>query len=179
MDRNSIIGSPNPKLRRKSKKITHIDEGVKKLAQDMIAATLDWEDHRQHEFGAALAAIQVGQLYRIIVTRNNLEDKSDRSFSVLINPEIIKAQGEIVEELEGCLSIKDLYGSVPRHSKVKIKALNLEGVVVRITATGFMARVYQHEIDHLNGQLFLDHIKDPSKLYRIDQDGKLTVLPLA
>jgi peptide deformylase len=144
------------------------------LAQDMIEATLDWEDSREHEFGAALAAVQVGQLYRVLVIRNDFDDKADKSFSVFINPEIVKAEGEPVEELEGCLSVKDIYGSVLRYPKVKVKALNLEGQPVRITATDFLARVFQHEIDHTNGIVFVDRVDDPHKLFRLGTNGKFT-----
>lgn len=140
----------------------------------MIAATLDWEETREHEFGAALAAIQVGQPYRLVVVRNDFEDKAEKSFGVFINPEIVKTEGTPTEAMEGCLSVPDLYGSVARYPKIKVKALNLMGKPVRITATGFLARVLQHEIDHTEGKLFTDRIKDPSKLFRLESDGQFS-----
>jgi len=151
MNLDDIITIPDPKLRERSKRIGHIDESTRRMARDMIAATLDWEASREHEFGAALAAVQVGQMDRLVVIRDDFDDKANKSFSVFINPEIVKAEGEPTEELEGCLSVKDIYGSVNRYPKVKVKALNLDGQPVRVTATGFLARVFQHEIDHTNG----------------------------
>src|SRR5207245_520839 len=117
------------------------DASMQELAQHMIGATLDWEAGREHEFGAALAAVQIAQAYRVVVIRDDFDDKANKTFGVFINPEIVKAEGEPVEELEGCLSVKDIYGAVKRYPKVKVKALNLEGKPVRVTATGFLARV--------------------------------------
>lgn len=88
----------------------------------MQDATLEWEDGRDHEVGVALAAVQIDELWRAVVIRNNFEDKSDRTFRVFINPEITKYEGEVVADYEGCLSIKNVYGLVPRHSKVRVKA---------------------------------------------------------
>jgi peptide deformylase len=167
-----IITLPNPLLHERSKRIGHVDAEIKTLAQDMIDATLDWESTREHEVGAALAAVQIAKPYRVVVIRNDFDNKDDRSFSVFINPEIAKAEGELVEELEGCLSVKDVYGSVPRYPKVKIKALTIEGKPIRLTATGFLARVFQHEIDHTNGIVFADHVTNPHKLFRLTERGK-------
>ncbi len=140
----------------------------------MAAATLDWEDHREHEVGVALAAVQINQNLRIVIIRNNFDDKKDRGFQVLLNPEITKYEGEVSDEFEGCLSIKDLYGKVPRYSKVRVKAINLAGKPVRLTTEGFLARVMQHEIDHTNGVMFIDHIKDkPEAFFRLTEEGKL------
>ena len=174
MTAKDIITIPNPKLRERSKRIGHVDAEIQEIAADMIGATLDWEASREHEFGAALAAIQVAKPYRLVVIRNDFDDKNDKSFSVFINPEIVKAEGEPTEELEGCLSVKDIYGSVKRYPKVKVKALNLDGRPVRITATDFLARVFQHEIDHTNGVVFVDRVEDPHKLFRLQANGKFT-----
>jgi peptide deformylase len=172
MTRNDIIVIPDPRLRERSKRIGFIDDSTKQLAQDMIDATLDWEDHRDHESGAALAAVQVGRLWRIVIIRNDFEDRKDRTFGILVNPEIVKAEGEPTEEMEGCLSVGDIYGSVMRYPKVKVKAQDLDGKQVRLTATGFLARVLQHEIDHTNGVVFVDRVDDPHKLYKLQPDGK-------
>lgn len=174
MTADDIITLPNPLLRERSQRIGHIDHDTQELAQDMIAATLHWEASREHEFGAALAAVQVGQLRRVVVIRNDFDDKADKSFTVFINPEIVKAEGELLEELEGCLSVKDIYGSVKRYSKVKVKALNLDGHPIRVTATGFLARVFQHEIDHTNGIVFVDRVDNPRQLFRLGANGKFT-----
>jgi len=176
MTSKDIITIPNPLLRQRSKRIGHVDAEIRKLAEDMIAATLDWEDDREHEFGAALAAVQIAKNYRVVVIRDDFDDKDNKSFSVFINPEIVKAEGEPTEELEGCLSVADIYGSVARYPKVKVKALNLDSQPIRVTATGFLARVFQHEIDHTNGIVFVDRIENPRKLFRLGSDGKFTAL---
>jgi peptide deformylase len=112
-----------------------------------------------------------------VVIRNNFDNKDDRSFAVFINPQITKYEGEIEEDFEGCLSIRDVYGKVPRYSKVRIKALGLNGKEVRVTADGFLARIFQHEIDHTNGIVFIDHIKDaPEAFYQLTDSGHLKKL---
>lgn len=177
MDKNNIITLPNPHLRNRSKRVGLLSPEIKKLIEDMKQATLDWEDSRDHEVGVALAAIQVDQPYRVVIIRNNFDDKEDRSFSVFINPEVTKHEGKLIEDFEGCLSIKDVYGKVKRYEKVKVKALNEEGREVRVTAEDFLARVFQHEIDHTNGKVFIDHIKDtPDAFFKLQNDGKLTKL---
>lgn len=177
MTAKDIITIPNPLLRERSQRIGHIDASVEELAKDMIAATLDWESQREHEVGAALAAVQIAKAYRVVVIRDDIDNRANTSFSVFINPEIVKAEGEPVEELEGCLSVNHIYGAVKRYPKVKVKALNLDGQQVRVTATDFLARVFQHEIDHTNGIVFVDRVEDPTKLYRLDDKGHF--VPLA
>jgi len=143
----------------------------------MEAATINWDESRDHEVGVALAAVQIDQLYKVIVVRNNHEDKADRSFTAFINPEITKLAGEVAEDFEGCLSVPDIYGKVPRYSKVKVKALDLNGKEFRVTAEGFLARIFQHEIDHNNGIMFIDHIKDrPEAFFQLSDEGKLEAL---
>lgn len=177
MLKSDIITLPNGHLRARSKKVGLISEDVKTLIQGMKEATLDWEDSRHHEVGVALAAIQVDQPLRIVIVRNNFDNKDDRSFSVFINPIVTKYEGEVVEDYEGCLSVPDIYGKVPRHNKVRIKALNEEGREVRLNAEGFLARVFQHEIDHTNGIVFIDHIKDnPDAFFKLKEDGHLQEL---
>ncbi len=177
MTRQDIITLPNAHLRQRSKKVGFISDEIKQLVTNMQDATLDWEAHREHEVGVALAAVQVDALYRVVVIRNDFDNRDDHSFSVFINPEITKLEGDIVEDFEGCLSVKNIYGKVPRHTKVRVKALGLNGKEVRVTVEGFLARIFQHEIDHTNGILFVDHIKDKEEaFYRLNEDGKLTPL---
>jgi peptide deformylase len=143
----------------------------------MEDATLDWEDHREHEFGVALAAVQIGELEKVVIVRSDMEDKTDRSFIVMVNPKIVQKSGEIITDFEGCLSILDVYGKVPRYNKVKVVAQDLDGREFRITAEGFLARAMQHEIDHTNGTVFIDHIKDQeNSFYKIGDDGNLEAL---
>ncbi len=177
MNKDNIITLPNPSLRQRSKKVGLVSEEVLKLITDMENATLDWEDSRAHEVGVALAAVQVDSLLRVVVVRNNFDDKSDRTFQVFINPEITKYEGKQVADYEGCLSIKDVYGHVKRYEKVRIKALDANGQPVRLTAEGFLARVFQHEIDHTNGIVFIDHIRDDKEaFFRLDTEGHLEPL---
>ncbi len=174
MKKEDIIKLPNPNLRKRSKKVGVINDEINQLIEDMKSATLDWEDSREHEVGVALAAIQIDSLLRVVVVRNNIDNKEDKSFRVYINPEITKYEGEIIEDYEGCLSIKNIYGKVPRYSKVKVKALDENGKQIRITIDGFMARIFQHEIDHTNGKVFIDHIKDnPDVFFILDEKGHL------
>ncbi len=175
--KSMLITLPHAHLRKRSQKVGLVSPEIRKLVADMEAVTLDWEDNREHEVGVALAAVQIDSLLRVVVVRHNFDDKSDRTFTAFINPVITKYEGTIVEDYEGCLSIKDIYGNVARHSKVRIKATNLEGREFRSTAEGFLARVFQHEIDHTNGILFIDHIKDkPEAFFKLKTDGKLEPL---
>ncbi len=172
-----IITLPNAHLRQRSAKVGLITDEIKQLVADMESATLDWEDSRAHEVGVALAAVQIDQLLRVVVIRNNFDDKTDRTFHVFINPKITKYEGEIEEDYEGCLSIKNVYGKVPRHTKVRVSAIGLNGKEIRVSAEGFLARVFQHEIDHTNGLVFIDHIKDkPEAFYALNDDGGLDKL---
>lgn len=174
MRKEDIISLPNTHLRQRSKKVGLITPEIQKLITQMQEATLDWEDSRSHEVGVALAAIQVDQPLRIVVIRNDFDNKNDRTFSVFINPVITKYEGELREDYEGCLSVPDIYGKVPRYTKVRIKALDINGKEIRLTVEGFLARVFQHEIDHTNGMVFIDHIKDKSEaFYRLKPDGSL------
>ncbi len=177
MTKDDIIALPNDHLRQRSKKIGLVSDDVMHLVGDMEAALLDWEASREHEVGVALAAVQIDQLLRVVVIRNNLDDKSDHNFTVYFNPEITKYEGKLVEDFEGCLSIKDVYGRVPRYERVRVKALNIDGRQVRIRAEGFLARTFQHEIDHTNGVVFIDHIKDKQDaFFKIMDNGKLDPL---
>jgi peptide deformylase len=176
--KDSIITLPNPHLRQKSKKVAFVSPEIKKVIEDMKAATLDWEATRDHELGVALAAVQIDQLYRLVIVRNDFDNKEDQTFSVFINPQIVKLEGEIEEDFEGCLSIADIYGKVPRHTKVRIRALDEDGREIRVKAEGFLARVFQHEIDHTNGLMFVDHLKGHhDSFYRLTDEGKLEKLP--
>ncbi len=174
MTKEDIITLPNPHLRQRSKRVGVVTDEIRRIAADMQAATVDWDQSRDHEVGVALAAVQIDQLYKIIVVRNNHDNKEDLSFTAFINPEITKFEGEVVEDFEGCLSVPNIYGKVPRHTKIRVRALDLNGKQFRVTAEGFLARIFQHEIDHCNGIVFIDHIKGkPEAFFRIDENGKL------
>jgi peptide deformylase len=172
--KNDIITLPHPSLRTRSKRVGYISDNTLALISEMESATLDWEASRKHEVGVALAAVQINHLERVVILRNNCDDRNDKTFTILINPEIVKYEGDIIKDYEGCLSIKDLYGYVPRYDKVKVKATGVNGKEIRITAEGFMARTLQHEIDHTNGVVYIDHIKDdPEAFFNLDDEGHL------
>lgn len=175
MKKEDIITLPNTRLRQRSSRVTVVDESVRQLVSDMTSASIDWEDSRPHEISAALAAIQVDRLKRVIIVRSSFDDKENRDFTALVNPEIIKYEGEEVADYEGCLSVSHgIYGMVKRASKIRVRALNIEGEEVRFKADGFLARVIQHEVDHTNGILFVDHIRDDeSAFYHLEENGEL------
>ena|ERR1035438_3513499 len=177
MTKQSIITLPNQHLRERSKKIGIITPEIHELAANMISATLDWENSREHELGVALAAIQVDQSLRLVVVRSDFDNKDDHSFQVFVNPEITKYEGKQIEDLEGCLSVPDIYGKVLRYEKIRLKATSLEGKLLRLNLDGFIARILQHEIDHTNGLVFIDHIKDNiSAFFKLNEDGELESL---
>jgi peptide deformylase len=159
----------------KSKRIGFVDDSIRDLANDMIQTTLDW-DH-DSEFGAALAAIQIGEPLKLTVVRNDFDDAKSKEFTTLVNPEIVKSSNENVSDVEGCLSVPGVYGRVSRPLKIKVKAQDINGDPIRLTLVGFPARVLQHEIDHMNGIIFLDHVKDSSQLFNIDKNG--TLMPVS
>jgi peptide deformylase len=177
MKKEDIITLPNPHLRTKSAKVHVITDDTIKLVDDMTTASIDWEDSRPHEISAALAAVQIDRMERVVIIRSDFDDKSAREFTALINPEIVKYEGDVVADYEGCLSVGGVYGKVPRHTKVRVKALDLEGNEVRFKADGFLARVIQHEVDHTNGIVFIDNIRDNTDaFYTLDEKGELQPL---
>ncbi len=177
MTKDDIITLPHQTLRQRSQKVAFVTPDIEKLVEDMQNATIDWENSRSHEVGVALAATQIDVLKRVVVVRNNFDDKNDHSFTVFINPVITKYEGKVIKDYEGCLSVKDVYGLVPRYSRVRVKAMGLNGKEFRVTADDFLARIFQHEIDHTNGIVFVDHIKDQTdSFYRLTESGELKPL---
>ncbi len=177
MTKDDIITLPNAHLREKSVKVREINEQTAALIKDMTDAALDWEASRPHEISAALAAVQIDRLDRAVIVRSDFDNKASNEFTALINPEIVKYEGKLIEDYEGCLSVKDIYGKVPRYSKIRVKALNAAGEEVRFKAEGFLARVIQHEIDHTNGIVFIDHIQgNETAFYTLDKSGELEPL---
>jgi peptide deformylase len=153
----TIVTLPEPVLRRKAKPITKFDKDLQTLIDDMI-------DTMRDAPGVGLAAPQVNILQQLAVIEYS-EDEDDeeqeakpkpKKLYVIINPEIIKASDEKVMGVEGCLSIPGLIGKVERHQAIQVKALNRHGSPVKLKVVGWLARIFQHEIDHLNGVLFTD-----------------------
>jgi peptide deformylase len=148
-DKMKIYTYPDRILRNKAEPVENIDGEMQKLidgmAETMYAAP-----------GIGLAAVQVGEDKRVIVYDLSPRDET-RDLSVLINPEIVMAEGNIVYE-EACLSVVDFSAEVSRSAKVKVRGVDRHGHPVDIEAEGLLAVCLQHEIDHLNGLLFIDHI---------------------
>ncbi|HLW03152.1 MAG TPA: peptide deformylase [Ktedonobacterales bacterium] len=156
-----IITIENPILRQKAKRVTRFDASIKRLVDDMIETM-----HAAN--GVGLAAPQVAQSLRILVAE--YEDRLE----VLINPEIVKASGEQIGT-EGCLSIPGYIGeNIKRSMMVIVKGRDVHGKEVRVRADGFFARILQHEIDHLDGILYLDHLQRPEDLRRVEEDEEVS-----
>ncbi len=169
-----IITTPVPQLREKSKKVSKITDDTKKIIKEMVKLSLDWEKDHPFELSAAMAAPQMGVNERIIIVRDDMEDKENNHFTALINPEVIRTEGKKEKDYEGCLSVPEIYGLVERPKKAKIKALLEDGTEVRIKADGGLTRVLLHEIDHLEGILFIDHIRDKKDaFFKMNDKGDL------
>jgi peptide deformylase len=177
-----IITEPDPRygevsqrLRQKSERIDQIDDSVRQLAADMLETMFEAE-------GVGLAAPQVGILKRLLVLHLPAcyeHDDDPEVTLALVNPEIVKAGGRDAA-YEGCLSFPDLIGQVPRYATVNVRAQDLDGNTIRIKARGILARVLQHEIDHLDGILFFDRMEDWSTLGypRPAEDAEEATAPL-
>jgi len=177
VDKDSIITLPNTHLRQRSKKVGLITDDIKKIVSDMELAVIDWDKSRAHEVTVALAAVQIDQLLRLVIIRDDFDHGTPAKYTALINPEIVKYEGLIEYDYEGCLSIRSVYGHVPRHSKIRVKAKDLKGKDVKFTATGFLSRVIQHEVDHTNGKLFIDHIAEQTDaFFELTTKGELEPL---
>lgn len=169
-----VITTPDPRLRAKSAKVREITDETRAIISDMVESSLDWEKNHPYELSAAMAAPQLGINQRIIIVRDDLDDKENHHFTALINPEVIRTEGKIETDYEGCLSVPEIYGRVGRPRKAKIKALLEDGNEVRLKAEGFLARTLLHEIDHLDGILFIDHIRgQKDAFYRLNDKGDL------
>lgn len=164
MSVRQVFTSEQPVLRQKAKKVKKVDALTQKLIDDMV-------ETMQAAPGLGLAAPQVGVALRVIVIETaEREDSGDGHAPLvqlqLVNPEIVKSDGEQISE-EGCLSIPGYVGVVKRAMNVTVKALDRKGKQVKVKATAQLARVIQHEIDHLDGILFTDRIESPGLLYRL------------
>ena len=172
-----IITTPDKRLREKSEKVHKINDEILGVIADMRKLSLDWEKKHPYELSAAMAAPQIGVNKRIVIVRDDMNDKKNASFTALINPEVIKAEGKVKKDYEGCLSVPTVYGMVPRETKVRVKAKLEDGTEVRIKATDELARTLLHEIDHLDGILFIDHIKGvKDAFYKMNNKGDLEPL---
>jgi peptide deformylase len=150
-----LVILPDPVLRLKSEPVSEITDEIRELARDMIETMYDAP-------GVGLAAIQIGVPKRVVTIDTNKEEDA-RDPTVFINPEIVWSSEELRIYDEGCLSIPEFYGEVERPDRVRVRYMNLDGQTVEKEADGLLSTCLQHEIDHLNGVLFIDHL---SKLKR-------------
>ena len=170
----AVIVTPDPRLRQISTPVTEIDDEVREIIRQMTEASLVWEKEHEYELSAAIAAPQLGYNRRIILVREDLNEKSNNNFIALINPVVVKTEGRILRDYEGCLSVPTIYGKVPRPAKARIKAQLEDGTEVKLKTEGFLTRTILHEIDHLDGILFIDHIRDKKDaFYKLDNKGDL------
>lgn len=145
-----IVLLPDPVLRQESASVEHVDDDTRKFADSMLETMYDAP-------GIGLAAIQVGTPRRMLVIDIAKEDE-EKDPHVFINPEIVTSSNERSTYEEGCLSIPDYYADVERPASVTVRYLDREGAQQEMVANGLMATCLQHEMDHLNGVLFIDHI---------------------
>ena len=159
---------PDPILRTQAKKISKIPSTLPKFTDDMVETMI-------HEHGVGLAANQVGSLQKVCVIQLPEWEEA----IVLINPEITEAEGEVELE-EGCLSLPGYRGITLRSEKVKVKALGLDGKAIRIQTEGLFSQALQHEIDHLNGILYIDRLVSKDEFYKIqfDDEGNAEYVPI-
>jgi len=149
---------PDPILRKQAKKIGKILPALKRFTADMV------ETMHSHN-GVGLAANQVGSLQKVAVIQ--IPDMEEPL--ILVNPEVTRREGER-EVVEGCLSLPGYRGMVKRSVKVRVRALGLDGKVIRINAEELLAQALEHETDHLNGVLFIDHLVSPDSLWKISDE---------
>ena len=150
---------PDPVLRQKAKRVPHIDSSIQQLVDDMI-------DTMHQANGVGLAAPQVGMSLRVAVIQ-----MPDGEPFVLINPKMVKRTGER-EVTEGCLSFPGYAGEIKRSLSVTVKGQNRQGEEIRLKATGLLAQALEHELDHLNGIVYVDHIESQDKLHKVDPETK-------
>ncbi len=160
MTLKTIISLPDPVLRRKARTVTRFDGSLQTLIDDMI-------ETMRAAPGVGLAAPQIDVSERVIVVEYAEEPAGEEELPpdtpapkpklyVLVNPEIVKSSEEMEIGIEGCLSIPGLVGEVERHQAIQLKGLNRRGQPMKLKAKGWLARIFQHEVDHVNGVLFTD-----------------------
>lgn len=171
MSVRQIVFSNEPQLHEASRRVRRVDRDVGELIEDMI------ETMRAAD-GIGLAAVQIGIPERVVVVEipaiseeadAEPHEPAEAELYVLINPELVRTSDEVAEGIEGCLSVPGWVGEVERHQSVTVEGLDREGRKVRLRAEGLLARVLQHEIDHCQGVLFIDHIDDPDKIWRVEE----------
>ncbi|HNZ00480.1 MAG TPA: peptide deformylase [Anaerolineaceae bacterium] len=166
-----IVSLPDPVLRRKARKVTVFDKELQTLIDNMI--------HTMREApGVGLAAPQVGESIRLVVVEypdtddDEPDEDAPKKLYVMVNPEIVETSEDKELGVEGCLSVPGLVGEVERHTRIVVKGLNRQGKPMKVKVKGWMARIFQHEIDHLDGIVF------PDRATRVWQPREGEELPL-
>jgi peptide deformylase len=165
----TILTLEHPALRQKARRVKHFGEALQKLADDMVETV-------RAAPGIGLAATQIGVMERVFVAElpDDEEDPQSGKLFILVNPEIVKASAEEEEREEGCLSIPGYVGDVRRATWITVKGQDIKGRDVRVKAYDILARVFQHEMDHLDGVLLLDRVDSPDKIRKVQpQDAEL------
>jgi peptide deformylase len=160
----------DPVLRKKAKKVEKISKDTQKLLDDMIETM-----HKANGMGLAAPQVGISQRIAIVEVPRDEIDKNAEAGAVvqyqLINPEVMKQSEDTWEHQEGCLSIPGWRGDVVRPSKIVVRALDREGNRLKIEAEGMLARALLHEIDHLDGVLYIDKLVSPDRVWRVDEDA--------
>lgn len=162
MATRDIITLGHPTLRQRARKVTKFGPELQQLAEDMV-------ETMRAAPGVGLAAPQVNVPERVIVVELPADEEAGTPAELytFVNPEIVKASRDKEEDQEGCLSIPGYVGEVERHIEVIVRGLDVHGRPQRVKAYDYLARIFQHEIDHLDGVLFIDRVDDPSKIRKI------------
>jgi len=162
MAEREIITLGHPALRRRARKVTRFGPELKQLIDDMI-------ETMRVAHGVGLAAPQVNASERVVVIELPADEEENKPAELyaFVNPEIVKASRATEEDAEGCLSIPGYMGDVSRSVEIVVRGLDADGKPQRIRAHDYLARVFQHEIDHLDGVLFIDRVEDPGKIHKI------------
>ncbi len=162
MPPREIITLGHPTLRQKARKVTRFGPELRQLIEDMI-------ETMRNAPGVGLAAPQVNVSERVIVVElpADEEEGTPAELYAFVNPEIIKTSREVEEGQEGCLSVPGYVGEVPRYTMAVVRGQDAYGRPQRVRAKDYLARIFQHEIDHLDGILFIDRVTDPSKIHRV------------
>jgi peptide deformylase len=173
MKKLTLVTLPDPRIREKSIPVEEITPSLRELVEGMVGVL-------RSKPGLGLAAPQVGYNIRLVIIESK-ETKDEEGnilyeeipLMVLINPEITQRSKEKIEIDEGCFSVPNKYGPVVRPKKIKAEATDLNGKKIKINASGLLARVIQHEVDHLDGILFIDLVDDPKKIRYIESEKEI------
>jgi len=165
MAKREIITLGHPTLRLRARKVTKFGPEIKQLIDDMI-------ETMEAAPGVGLAAPQVNVLERVIVVELPADEEEGLPAEryAFVNPEIVKVSRDVEEGQEGCLSIPGYVGEVPRHLEIVVRGQDAYGKPQRVRARDYLARIFQHEIDHLDGVLFIDRVTDPLKIQKITHE---------